>query len=203
MAQTLEWMNAIAEFIRPYKALLDAHVVNFFKERLWELVDEQWMDCLRKESVSNLLKLPSGCTQDYWPASLKQFLYDLRSLVLPRKQELLHKITPNLHVASLSTVLSQGMNLKKKHEVEILAAVVSSIVHDSGAGKIIDVGSGQGYLAQALSFQYQLPVIAIDASLHHANVTNARAERIKKHYAAKLKPTFQNSTDSYLPYPFK
>ncbi|XP_074557827.1 uncharacterized protein LOC141813744 [Curcuma longa] len=186
MAQTLEWMNAIAEFIRPYRALLDAHVVNFFKERLWELVDEQWMDCLRKESVANLLKLPSSCTQDYWPASLKQFLYDLRSLVLPREQELLHKISPNLHVASLSTVLSQGMNLKKKHEVEILAAVVSSIVHESGAGKIIDVGSGQGYLAQALSFHYQLPVIAIDASLHHANVTNARAERIKKHYAAKF-----------------
>ncbi|KAG6519854.1 hypothetical protein ZIOFF_016882 [Zingiber officinale] len=186
MAQTLEWMNAIAEFIRPYRAILDAHVVNFFKERLWELVDEQWMDCLRKESVANLLKLPSSCTQDYWPASLKLFLYDLRSLVLPREQELLDKISPNLHVSSLSTVLSQGMNLKKKHEVEILSAVVSSIVHESGAGKIIDVGSGQGYLAQALSFHYQLPVIAIDASLHHANVTNARAERIKKHYSAKL-----------------
>uniref|UniRef100_A0A804I2Z7 Methyltransferase domain-containing protein n=1 Tax=Musa acuminata subsp. malaccensis TaxID=214687 RepID=A0A804I2Z7_MUSAM len=97
----------------------------------------------------------------------------------------MHQMLPNLHVASLGTVLAQGMNLKKKHEVEILAAVVSWIVHDSGAETIIDVGSGQGYLAQALSFQYQHPVIAIDASLHHANVTNARAERIKKHYAAK------------------
>jgi hypothetical protein len=27
--------------------------------------------------------------------------------------------------------------------------------------------------------------VAIDASSHHASVTNARAERIKKHYAAK------------------
>lgn len=27
------------------------------------------------------------------------------------------QISPNLHVSSLSTVLSQGMNLKKKHEV--------------------------------------------------------------------------------------
>lgn len=43
----------------------------------------------------------------------------------------------------------------------------------------------QGYLAQALSFEYQLRVVAIDASSHHASVTIARAERIKKHYAAK------------------
>ncbi|CAL9204838.1 unnamed protein product [Musa hybrid cultivar] len=184
-AETLEWMNAIADFIRPYKPLLDAHVVNFFKDRLWELVDDQWMDCLRKESVEALLKLPSGSAQEYWPDSLKQFLCNLRFLVLPRERELMHQMLPNLHVASLGTVLAQGMNLKKKHEVEILAAVVSWMAHDSGAETIIDVGSGQGYLAQALSFQYQHPVIAIDASLHHANVTNARAERIKKHYAAK------------------
>jgi hypothetical protein len=43
----------------------------------------------------------------------------------------------------------------------------------------------QGYLAQALSFEYQLPVVAIDASSHHASVTNTRAERIKKYYTAK------------------
>lgn len=45
----------------------------------------------------------------------------------------------------------------------------------------------QGYLAQALSFEYQLSVIAIDASMHHSSVTAARAERIRKHYAAKLR----------------
>ncbi|KAK8957673.1 hypothetical protein KSP39_PZI000390 [Platanthera zijinensis] len=44
----------------------------------------------------------------------------------------------------------------------------------------------QGYLAQVLSFEYQLSVVAIDSSLHHSAVTSARANRIKKHYAAKL-----------------
>lgn len=45
----------------------------------------------------------------------------------------------------------------------------------------------QGYLAQVLSFEYQLSVIAIDASSHHGRITDARAERIKKHYMAKLR----------------
>ncbi|XP_038970314.1 methyltransferase-like protein 25 isoform X3 [Phoenix dactylifera] len=184
--QTLEWMNAIAVFLRPFKPLLDAHVVNFFKDRLWEMVDEQWMECLRKESVENLLKLPSGFVQDYWPHSLQEFICTLRSLVFAREPKLSHPFLCNLHVASLGSVLTQGMSLKKKHEVEILAAVISKVASGSGAQTIIDVGSGQGYLAQALSFEYQLSVTAIDASLHHATVTNARAERIKKHYAAKI-----------------
>ncbi|KAJ6835908.1 protein RRNAD1 isoform X1 [Iris pallida] len=186
-AETLEWMNAIADFLRPFKPLIDAHVVNFFKDRLWELVDEQWLDCLKLEPVENLINIPSGLVQDYWPASLQEFVLTLRSLALPREQKLPHSIMPDMRVTPLGSVLSQGMNLKKKHEVEVLAAVVNAIALDVGTGTVIDVGSGQGYLAQALSFEYQLSVIAIDASLHHSTVTCARAERVRKHYAAKLR----------------
>lgn len=145
------------------------------------------MECLRKEPVENLLKLPSGFVGDYWPHSLQEFIRTLRSLVFPREPKLSHSFLCNLQVASLGSVLTQGMNLKKKHEVEILAAVISTVASCAGAQTIIDVGSGQGYLAQALSFEYQLSVTAIDASLHHATVTNTRAERIKKHYAAKMR----------------
>ncbi|XP_010258677.1 PREDICTED: protein RRNAD1 isoform X3 [Nelumbo nucifera] len=191
-AQTLEWISAINDFLRPYMFLLNDHVVNFFKDRLWESIDKQWMNCLRKESVENLLKIPSGIVQDNWPASLKEFILTSRSLVLPREQVELQMMLPNLHVASLDTVLTQGMNMKKKHEVETLAAVVRSIAESTGSQTIIDVGAGQGYLAQVLSFQYNLSVVAIDASSHHGAVTSARAERIKKHYAAKTKNAHLN-----------
>uniref|UniRef100_A0A2N9IXS6 Methyltransferase domain-containing protein n=1 Tax=Fagus sylvatica TaxID=28930 RepID=A0A2N9IXS6_FAGSY len=45
----------------------------------------------------------------------------------------------------------------------------------------------EGYLAQVLSFQYQHSVVAIDACSHHGSITDARAERIKKHYAAQMR----------------
>ncbi|CAA2981841.1 Hypothetical predicted protein [Olea europaea subsp. europaea] len=159
-SETLEWIHAIVNFLKPYRFFLDAHVVNFFKERLWVAVDREWMDCLRKEPVDDLLRIPSGVIQDHWPASLKEFVLTLRSLSLPREQADLQKVFPGLQVASLNNVLSQGMNHKKKHE---------------------------GYLAQVLSFEYQLSVIAIDASSHHGRITDARAEQIKKHYTAKLR----------------
>ncbi|CAN6338938.1 unnamed protein product [Urochloa humidicola] len=184
-AGTREWMEALAAFLGRHRSLLEAHVVNFFKDRMWELVDTEWMECLRREPVESLLKLPSGCVQDHWPATLREFVLTARSLVIPREQKALQSLVPDIHVASIGTVLAQGMNSKKKHEIENLAAVVHAIAKSCGAKTVVDVGSGQGYLAQALSFEYQLPVVAIDASSHHASVTIARAERIKKHYAAK------------------
>lgn len=44
----------------------------------------------------------------------------------------------------------------------------------------------QGYLAQVLSFEHELSVVAVDASSHHGSVTDARAKRIEKYYAARL-----------------
>ncbi|XP_068654197.1 uncharacterized protein [Aristolochia californica] len=109
------------------------------------------------------------------------------------------QMLPELQVASLGTVITQGMNLKKQHEVEILAAVVSALAKVVGAQSIIDVGAGQGYLAQVLCFEYQLPVIAIDASSHHGSVTTARAERIKKHYAAKMRKSQNGNKHLHVP----
>ncbi|KAK1626561.1 hypothetical protein QYE76_000876 [Lolium multiflorum] len=183
--QTHEWMEAIAAFLGRHRPLLEAHVVNFFKDRLWETVDAEWMECLRGEPVERLLMLPSGSVQDHWPSSLQEFILTARSLVLPRDQKSPQSFLPDSRVASIGTVLAQGMNTKKKHEIETLSAMVDAVARSCGAKTVVDVGSGQGYLAQALSFEYQLPVVAIDASSHHASVTNTRAERIKKHYAAK------------------
>lgn len=115
-SETLEWIHAIIHFISPYRYFLDAHVVNFFKDRLWEAVDKEWMHCLRKEPVENLLRIPSGVVQGHWPVSLKEFILTLRSLSLPREKTDLQEFS-GMHIASLSNVLAQGMNHKKKHEV--------------------------------------------------------------------------------------
>ncbi|VVA34498.1 PREDICTED: RRNAD1 [Prunus dulcis] len=198
-SETLEWINAIVDFIRPYSFLTDAHVVNFFKDRMWEAIDKEWMDCLRKEAVENLLQIPGGVVQDHWPASLKKFIVTLSSLVLPRQQQDLQTVLPGMNMTSLNSVLSTGMNWKKKHEVEVLSAVVDSIATSVGANAIIDVGSGQGYLAQVLSFHYQHAVVAIDACSHHGRVTDARAEQIKKYYAAQMRKSVSGNRSLTVP----
>ncbi|XP_034678886.1 protein RRNAD1-like [Vitis riparia] len=142
-SETLEWIHAIHQFLTPYSFLINAHVVNFFNDRLWEAIDEDWIDCLKNEPVDHLLQIPSGIFQDHWPPSLQQFVIALSSLVLPRHQAGLQSILPNTGMTSLDSVLTQGMNMKKKHEVEVLSAVVDSIANSVGADTIVDVGSGQ------------------------------------------------------------
>ncbi|KAG7654524.1 S-adenosyl-L-methionine-dependent methyltransferase [Arabidopsis suecica] len=186
-AETLEWITAIIDFLKPFSFLINAHVVNFFKDKQWEAVNEEWMSCLKDEKPENILLIPSGGVQDHWPASLKEFVHTLRSLSFPREQADLQAILADVDMVPLSTVLSQGMNLKKKHEVEVLSSVVSSVVKSVGAPTVVDVGAGQGYLAQVLSFQYKHSVVAIDSSSHHGKVTDARAARIKKHFAAQMR----------------
>ncbi|MFS7940925.1 putative Methyltransferase domain-containing protein [Helianthus anomalus] len=185
--ETLEWIRAIIQFIKPYTFFWQSHVVNFLTHRLWEAVDEEWIDCLRNEPVECLIQIPSGIVQDHWPSSLKKFIATLSSLAFPREQADLKKLLPNMQVALLNNVITQGMNPKKRHEIEALAAVVGSVARDVETNTIIDLGAGQGYLSQVLSFEYQLSVIAIDASSHHGRVTHERAERIKKHYEAKMR----------------
>ncbi|KAH9723880.1 methyltranfer dom domain-containing protein [Citrus sinensis] len=198
-SETLEWIKAIVDFIKPFTFLINAHVVNFFSDRLWEAVDKDWIDCLRNESTENLLLIPSGIVQDHWPDSLKEFVLTLKSLEFPREQADLQMVLPSFPVTSLNTVLAQGMNLKKKHEVEVLSAVVNSIANTVKADAIVDVGAGQGYLAQVLSFQYQHSLVAIDASSHHGKVTNARAERIKKYYAAQMRKNGSGNKNPNVP----
>ncbi|CAA6668561.1 unnamed protein product [Spirodela intermedia] len=192
--KTMEWMTAIADVLRSFRLLLDAHVTNFFKDRLWETVDGEWMECLRKGPCRISSVSPVGWFGwEHWPATLKGFVKTLKSLVLPRDPKSSNTIFDDFQVAQLGSVLSQGMNQKKKHEVEILSAVVSVVASFVGAATVIDVGAGQGYLSQVLSFLYHLSVIALDASPHHASVTSLRAERIKKHFTVKSRKS-QNGT---------
>ena len=62
-SETLEWIHAIHQFLTPYSFLINAHVVNFFNDRLWEAIDEDWIDCLKNEPVDHLLQIPSGIFQ--------------------------------------------------------------------------------------------------------------------------------------------
>lgn len=91
--ETLEWIKAILDFLKPFKFFFEANVVNFlkvpvhyfskfcilltvasvlvffyfifiyFQSRLWDFVDKDWIECLKHEPVENLLQIPSGIVQ--------------------------------------------------------------------------------------------------------------------------------------------
>lgn len=185
---TLQLLQSIARFLKQHEFLWRAHVVEFFQKRLWEQVDPDWWEDLTHSSIQDLLWLPSGKVQDTWCTSLKDFVQTAQSLALQRKPSgEPERIFPGLSKPMIRSVLSQGMTFKKQHEVEILSAVIDQVAEAVHATHVVDVGAGQGYLAQVLSFELGLPVVALDACAHNASVTSKRSERIKKYYMANAR----------------
>jgi hypothetical protein len=56
----------------------------FAQDRMWGLVDAEWTECLRREPVESLLKLPSGCVQVWHHSACTLHDSDLRRVQVRR-----------------------------------------------------------------------------------------------------------------------
>ncbi|KAM0863631.1 hypothetical protein ACQ4PT_044450 [Festuca glaucescens] len=213
--QTREWMEAIAAFLGRHRPLLEAHVVNFFKvpspatcplSSVTDILAPALPPAVRRCSVCPAITeipplllvmcmnrcislTPSRCLvlvlpdQDrLWETVDAEWMECLRGEPVER---LLMLPSGSVQAGPLAQFTAGIYSHREVTCSPARAKIATVVARSCGAKTVVDVGSGQGYLAQALSFEYQLPVVAIDASSHHASVTNTRAERIKKHYAAK------------------
>ncbi|TKW52493.1 Protein RRNAD1 [Colletotrichum tanaceti] len=103
------------------------------------------------------------------PPSLTKWLETLRSLSLPRAR----RPGPTL---TLPDVLTSRMNTKKKAEVSTAAAYIRGVCEANNITRVIDMGSGQGYLSVSLAFLFpDLRVLAIDGSESQIAASSAAA----------------------------
>lgn len=92
------------------------------------------------------------------PESLTNWLSTLKSLALPRTQR------PGPAIA-LPKVLTAHMGPKKISEVSSGAAYIHDVCQRRGIRRIVDMGSGQGYLSISLAYLFPgLQCLAIDGS---------------------------------------
>ncbi|KAG6033870.1 hypothetical protein E4U41_006779 [Claviceps citrina] len=99
---------------------------------------------------------PAGRTSP--PESLALWLNTLKSLSLPRMQR------PGPAVV-LPEMLSLRMKSKKSAEVSRAVAYIHGVCQRKGISRIIDMGSGQGYLSISLASLFpQLRILCIDGS---------------------------------------
>ncbi|KAG8407144.1 hypothetical protein J3458_020638 [Metarhizium acridum] len=92
------------------------------------------------------------------PESLTNWLRTLKSLALPRSQR------PGPAIA-LPEVLTVHMKPKKISEVSFGAAYIHNACQRKGISRVIDMGSGQGYLSISLAYLFPgLRCLAIDGS---------------------------------------
>ncbi|XP_066968542.1 probable methyltransferase-like protein 25 isoform X2 [Macrobrachium rosenbergii] len=113
-------------------------------------------------------------TQVHWPSSLKEFLKQCKELSLQQW------ISTNQHgyiarklpqELTLPKELCKGMSPKKKHEVTAMVQYVKELCDLTNSSRILDIGSGMGYVDSAL--HHALGVTVVGAESEDCRVRDA------------------------------
>lgn len=190
LSDTFDDIRTISAFLDKYEWLIEAHGARFFTRKLERLVPSDWWAALLPLSEAQLFLLPtlgkevfvsSGITP---PQSLIDFLDTCKAFRLPATPSppsiiepfcavphslssppgAISNIIPPLSESPLRELFTKNMTAKKAHEVERLADLIYRVAIGHGCPNILDLGCGQGYLMQALSFYYKLNVLGVDSS---------------------------------------
>lgn len=106
------------------------------------------------------------------PESLSKWLESVQSLALPRDQRLTKAMT-------LPEILTSRMKTKKIAEVSTAVAYIHNVCQINNITRVIDMGSGQGYLSISLAYLFpELQVLAIDGSESQIAASKACADSL-------------------------
>jgi hypothetical protein len=159
---------------------------------------EDWIGPLSAPHVplSNLAQA-SRTYPDFklWPLSLQNFVSGCRDLAMPRQP--IEITTPSrdlqsAFISELDPILCLGMKAKKIHEV----AHLSNVIHDlcGDFSEIVDVGSGKGYIAQALSHHFGYHVVGLEGNeSQHEKAADRFSKTEKRRISKKEKYSAQSS----------
>ncbi|KAG9556249.1 hypothetical protein KCU71_g11603, partial [Aureobasidium melanogenum] len=148
------------------------HVNDAFIYDAWEKLPSEWTDWweslpspqdAQKDLINSLRKEPGARCQDLpdRPDSLLRWLERIRDLSLDREQLNLSEDIPHVEVPD---TLASRMVTKKLAEVRAGARYINHICKTYNVIRVVDIGSGQGYLSLTLAAVCGLRVLAIDGS---------------------------------------
>lgn len=122
----------------------------------------------------------------------------------------LQAITPTLSIisedgqgsSSENPFISHAMGIKKSHEIEHLSTLVSQMCREYNTSRVIDVGSGKGYLGSYINLTYGIEVLELDSvdsnvrgSIQRRSRLEEKWDHLRKRagYSANLQPQASQS----------
>jgi hypothetical protein len=148
------------------------HVNDAFVHNAWENLPLEWTEWwsslpspqhAQKDLINSLRDEPQARLNDLpnRPLSLSLWLQRICKLSLSREQLILPATIPEVQIPE---ILAQRMVKKKLAEVKAGARYINHICKQQNITRVIDIGSGQGYLSLTLAAVCGLNVLAIDGS---------------------------------------
>nr|XP_046912587.1 LOW QUALITY PROTEIN: methyltransferase-like protein 25B [Dermatophagoides farinae] len=177
---------------------MDSYVLDFYLDNHWNKLPAKWSECLNK---LNLFDIPwllgisnnqSKCTivlplTYVCLRSLSTTIRMVRSKPfheqlflssnLKQSQER-HQFSENLST-DLDHILTRGIKAKKRHEIQQLCKLISTVMNKFGNNlDIIDFGSGKCHLSRILGLCYGFKVFCIEAKSENLNGAIKRENKV-------------------------
>eukprot|EP00189_Rhodosorus_marinus_P002423 CAMPEP_0113958648 /NCGR_PEP_ID=MMETSP0011_2-20120614/3592_1 /TAXON_ID=101924 /ORGANISM="Rhodosorus marinus" /LENGTH=396 /DNA_ID=CAMNT_0000969645 /DNA_START=248 /DNA_END=1438 /DNA_ORIENTATION=- /assembly_acc=CAM_ASM_000156 len=137
------------------------------------IVPEEWMRAFLEGTLEDAQALSRGLLPSWSPLSLREFVEEAKSLAISRDPV----VSSEMH--SLPKDMRIGLTAKKEHEVLRLSAAVADQAERVNSKKVVDIGSGKGYLGQVLALHYGLDVVGLEAQSSHNASAQTRTERVR------------------------
>ncbi|XP_022093987.1 methyltransferase-like protein 25 isoform X2 [Acanthaster planci] len=184
-----ETLEKFVSFVDRHQWVIIVNTVSFFTEKMWERIIVPHFGDVARQIIhlteGEIARLPTGHLprqndKERELSAIHLFIEEClehrleNTNVLCNVDGVLNELgsgksqIQDKELSSLSTVkLVQPralMNIKKSHEVKEMASFAAKLALIHEVQKVVDIGSGKGYLGQYLSLQCGLDVIGIDSS---------------------------------------
>jgi len=151
MSETFE--NELITCLAQYSAVFSSHIVDYFITLSWLQLPSEWRDFLTKLNSDQCFELLKAHRFSGLPASLHEFFNRCESLTIehsPYWRDHPHTVT-----LPLPRELVLG-NKKKRHEVSMLAKLITDMCRQHECPWVVDLGAG-------LYFYMAFPLMADSA----------------------------------------
>ncbi|XP_076324405.1 methyltransferase-like protein 25B isoform X1 [Tachypleus tridentatus] len=136
-------------------------VTKIFTSNVLENIPYEWKAHLQDLRFEEMNKVPFGFIKSDWPQSLQSFVKTCLTMAEARFMTHRVNINPSVNV-TIPPSIQRGMAPKKIHEVNQLAELLGIICKEVCCNRVVDVGSGLGYLGQVLHNNFGIQVIGIE-----------------------------------------
>jgi len=208
-------LSHIISLLSHFKTFHSHKPINFFIEDCWGEWKEKWLDSLlfishipfsshshlsRKLEKSSIRSISKGSTFPSFPPTLQDYITSSSSLSIS-KTPLTHFAPQNEEKEKMHHSIKKGMSPKKYHEVTRLSSLIYTLSRHASVPYCVDIGSGAGYLSQALACrhstffegifltlcldQYGVSVLCVEASTSHSQSANKRVHEIDQWFKKK------------------
>ncbi|XP_055704036.1 probable methyltransferase-like protein 25 isoform X2 [Phlebotomus papatasi] len=175
-----ETLGRTLDFLKEHQNLIDCHVVDFLWNNHWEKllpVDlRKELDANGGEIIENLQSILSGnCPYK----QLREFLTKAKNHSLASFDQAIN--LEDFLPEEQPLKVTDFMTPKKMHEVKSASRLVSWLCSKSKSPiVVVDAGDGKGYLSSCLAFEYNLPVIGLEANADYQKSAKNRVAKLKK-----------------------